>query len=135
MQFSNSIWATVRRLLKSGMKATEIAKRIPHMRPQDVYNKKRQWSRQEYFDDPKNAIYHTPEYKAWRLAVFRRDGFKCRHCGRKGKNVRLEADHILPKAARPDLIYVVSNGRTLCRSCHRKTPTFGRKAINYKSKI
>lgn len=59
---------------------------------------------------------NTPEYKAWRKAVFERDDYTCQQCRRRG--VRLQADHIVPVAERPDLILVVTNGQTLCRPCH-----------------
>lgn len=130
--FSDATWRSVKRMLDAGWKATEIAKKIPNMKAQDIYNKKRQWQREDYYTNPKNAIYFSDKYKAWRLAVFKRDKFTCRWCKRSGRYVRLEADHILPKSTHPQLMYKISNGRTLCRRCHRKTPTFGLKALNYK---
>jgi Restriction endonuclease len=68
--------------------------------------------------------WYNPEYVAWRSAVLTRDGHMCVFCGSTEK---LEADHIKPKSAFPDLKYDVSNGRTLCRPCHMKTATWGRK--------
>lgn len=65
------------------------------------------------------------EYRLWREAVFRRDDFTCQSCSIRGG--ALEADHIKPWNAYPDLRYDVTNGRTLCQGCHRATPTFGRK--------
>lgn len=70
----------------------------------------------------------TGRYKAWRKMVFERDGYICQHCGdksTKGKRVRLNADHIKPFALYPHLRFELSNGRTLCEPCHRKTPTWG----------
>jgi 5-methylcytosine-specific restriction endonuclease McrA len=60
--------------------------------------------------------------REWRTAVFVRDGFKCVQCGKGG---RLQADHIQPVASHPELRHVLSNGRTLCVPCHKKTPTYG----------
>lgn len=128
-KFSDKTWKTVKAMLDSGMKATEIAKRIKGMKPQDIYNKKKQWKKAEYYSDPKNMKYHTKRYKAWRLAVFMYDGFKCRWCG---STRGLEADHIKPQSTHPELKYKVSNGRTLCRKCHRRTCTYGFKALRYK---
>jgi 5-methylcytosine-specific restriction endonuclease McrA len=62
-------------------------------------------------------------YREWRRAVFMRDNFTCQACGQRGG--RLNADHIEPFAFRPDLRFELSNGRTLCGPCHRKTPTYG----------
>ena len=61
--------------------------------------------------------------REWRLAVFTRDGFTCQGCGQVGG--RLNADHIQPYGQFPELRFDLSNGRTLCLECHRKTPTFG----------
>jgi 5-methylcytosine-specific restriction endonuclease McrA len=65
----------------------------------------------------------SAEAHAWRAAVFHRDGFTCCLCGRHG--VKLHADHIVPFSVSRELRWVVSNGRTLCVSCHRATPTYG----------
>jgi hypothetical protein len=87
----------------------------------------------------KKIIYDSPEYKRWRKAVFERDNYTCKHCGArsaKEKGVWLEADHIKPFAYFPELRFTLSNGRTLCRECHKKTDTFGIKAkINYESNL
>ena len=63
------------------------------------------------------------EYKNWRRAVFQRDNYTCQNCNQKGGY--LEADHIKPFAYFSELRLEVSNGRTLCKPCHRKTNTFG----------
>lgn len=74
----------------------------------------------------------TPEYLTWRLSVLIRDGHKCVRCG---ATEQLDADHIQPQALYPELRFDVNNGRTLCRPCHRLTPTYGsrvRKLISYR---
>jgi len=74
------------------------------------------------------------EHKLWREAIFARDNYTCVLCGVRNGNgykVVLHPDHIIPYCQRPDLAYDLSNGRTLCRECHRKTPTFGNKALRY----
>lgn len=71
------------------------------------------------------------QYKDWRKAVYERDNYTCVWCGVRsgnGKRVLLNADHIKPFAYYPELRFEVSNGRTLCHSCHLKTDTFGTKA-------
>jgi len=62
-------------------------------------------------------------YRNWRKAVMERDGYKCVLCGKHDKH--LESDHIKPVSERPDLIYEINNGRTLCRTCHLNTDTYG----------
>lgn len=76
-------------------------------------------------------IRRSRKYADWRKAVFERDGYACVICNAKsaaGKRVRIEADHILQFATHPDRRFDVSNGRTLCAPCHRKTDTWGRQA-------
>jgi len=71
-------------------------------------------------------------YRAWRTLVFERDNYTCQECGIKsgnGKAVYLQADHIKPFALYPELRFEVSNGRTLCILCHRKTDTYGGKRM------
>lgn len=53
----------------------------------------------------------------WSLAVRVRDGHKCVECGAIG---RLHAHHIKPWKTHPELRFELSNGITLCPSCHQK---------------
>lgn len=61
--------------------------------------------------------FNDPQYVAWRAAVRKRDGYKCKKCGSK---IRLQTHHIRPWAQFPTLRFTVSNGITLCRLCHRQ---------------
>lgn len=77
------------------------------------------------------SLRFTAEYKAWRKAVYERDGYTCQDCGQSGG--KLNADHIVPfaKIVREknwDLLRDIANGRTLCEPCHKLTPTYGVKA-------
>jgi hypothetical protein len=82
-------------------------------------------------------------YRFWREAVFQRDKYTCVTCGAQtgnGHRVTLNADHIVPLSHLIDkhgissfeeaevcaALWDVDNGRTLCRPCHKATPTFGR---------
>jgi hypothetical protein len=62
-------------------------------------------------------------YKNWRNSVFIRDNYTCQICKKRGGNI--EADHIKQFAYHPELRFDINNGRTLCKDCHRKTPTYG----------
>ncbi len=77
------------------------------------------------------AIRNSIEYINWRRGVFERDNYTCVLCGIRGhkglgKRVVLNADHIKPFATYPELRFELSNGRTLCVDCHRKTDTYGK---------
>ncbi|MNW43551.1 HNH endonuclease [compost metagenome] len=58
----------------------------------------------------------TAEYRKWRLSVLARDNHRCRHCGSFDN---LQAHHIKPFAKYKKLRFVVSNGLTLCETCHK----------------
>lgn len=69
-----------------------------------------------------NRIFKSPEYIQWRIDVMTRDNNTCQMCGFFGKNrVGLQAHHILPRRDYQELKFVVSNGITLCKSCHKLT--------------
>lgn len=73
----------------------------------------------------RKASFLKLDYRLWREAVFSRDNYTCQACGVRGS--RLQADHILPWKSHPDKRFDVNNGRTLCESCHKLTPTYGRR--------
>ncbi len=70
------------------------------------------------------------EHKEWREAIFKRDDYTCQMCRQRGG--KLNADHIKPYSIYKDLRYELSNGRTLCEDCHRKTDTYGGRAVRLK---
>jgi 5-methylcytosine-specific restriction endonuclease McrA len=66
----------------------------------------------------------------WARAVKERDGKTCQRCGRRNfLNRRVHAHHIAPRSHRPDLIFVLSNGITLCGDCHLWVHTNPQEAI------
>ena len=71
---------------------------------------------------------NTGRWAAVRRAVFERDGWRCRKCGRAG---RLEIDHIVPMQREPGQDPFDPNGlQTLCRRCHiRKTAAENRRPL------
>lgn len=67
---------------------------------------------------------HCLAYYEWRKAVLSRDHYRCCICGTGGWR-NIEADHIKPFSLYPGLRYDTSNGRAICKPCHRKTDTYG----------
>lgn len=112
-------------------------------RRMEVYNKQNPKKKEQNpnwkggITEISDLIRVTKAYKEWRLNVFKRDGFKCIICG-AGKH--LHADHIYPfslllhegmietveQAEAHIPLWNLSNGRTMCETCHRKTETYGR---------
>jgi|SRR5579862_3038668 len=70
-------------------------------------------------------IRDSAQYRKWREAVLKRDDYRCFDCGQRGGE--LEAHHIYSFAEYPRLRFELENGITLCISCHRQTPNFGRR--------
>ncbi len=79
--------------------------------------------------------------KQFRLAVFQRDGYRCKCCGVPGKDrqggdewkkfhkdsvalVDLDSHHILNRNELVNGGYIKSNGITVCTDCHLKCEVF-----------
>lgn len=112
-----------------GIALTEAHKRAlrkPHKKIQDTSNMcgRRPWNKIGNGITPINdRIRKSPQYKKWRKSVYERDDYTCVLCGKHGGD--FQADHIKPFSSYPSLRFEISNGRTLCKKCHRKTETYG----------
>ena len=63
----------------------------------------------------------------FRNSVFKRDGYKCKKCGKPQTEVKLDAHHITNREAMPNGGYVVENGISLCDcdgGCHMKAEQY-----------
>lgn len=115
---------------------------LPKKNPQKNTNIKRWQNRKTVA----RQLRILPSYRLWRLRIFVRDKYICVLCGKQF--VYVEADHYpiplsvllkkyeintLEKAILCKPLWDVSNGRTLCKVCHRNTPTYGKNALKYES--
>ena len=58
----------------------------------------------------------SDKYKEWRMKVLKRDNFTCLSCKQRGE--KLHAHHIDSFAKFSEYRFDISNGVTLCKSCH-----------------
>lgn len=67
-----------------------------------------------------HKLRNSPEYITWRNEVYKRDRWTCQECKVKCSSKTIVAHHHKSFSSFPKLRYTVSNGITLCRSCHKK---------------
>lgn len=84
-------------------------------------------------DEDRKKLRIFPEYREWRIDVYKKDKYTCQCCGQFGHN--LNAHHIKNYAGNPALITEVSNGITLCESCHMSFHKLYGKANNTKKQL
>lgn len=75
-------------------------------------------------------IRNSAKFKELRKVVFKRDGYKCVLCGHNSRGTRppdIHLDHIKAFALYPELRFALTNCRTLCVPCHKKTANYGYK--------
>ena len=80
-----------------------------------------------------DEIRRNVDYRIWRERVFNRDDYTCQECGKRG--IYIQAHHIKPFAYFPELRFELSNGQTLCLSCHKNTDTYMGRAVKMNKKI
>jgi len=66
---------------------------------------------------PNKKQVRSKEDRKWAKDVLKRDGYICQHCGATSQ---LQAHHIAPFAKVPAKRLDLSNGITLCATCHSK---------------
>lgn len=68
------------------------------------------------------------ELKNWAKKILERDNYTCQKCGvRLREKEVMEVHHIKPVSKYPSLVLDIENGITLCKNCHYKTESYGKK--------
>jgi hypothetical protein len=73
------------------------------------------------------TIYINPKYIKWRNKVYKRDGHACQFPKCKYPQGKLNAHHIHMKWYKPEWIYKLENGITLCEYHHKTIHKLGSK--------
>lgn len=129
---SDKIWEDIKSKVDAGWRLVDIEREYKgRVRAAQISAQKKRWEIEGYVSgQSKWAKYQTPEYKCWRVAVLKRDGYKCVVCLRGKPEVKvLQADHIKSWSKHPELRYDIENGRTLCVYHHKRTLNYGRRAL------
>jgi 5-methylcytosine-specific restriction enzyme A len=73
-------------------------------------------------ESPWRRWYNTARWKRLRAAIFLRDTYTCKMCGRlQGDTSKLVCDHVTPHRGKPERFWDETNLQTLCASpCHSK---------------
>lgn len=84
---------------------------------------------EEWKDFSYNKLNHygvsNSDYDIWRHKIYDRDNHTCRICG--NYHCMIHAHHIIPQRINQELILVINNGVTMCKTCHELT--YGREEI------
>lgn len=68
------------------------------------------------------------ELRNWAKKVLERGNYTCQRCGIRSEEKRImQVHHIKSVLEYPSLVLDIANGITLCKNCHRKTESYGRK--------
>jgi hypothetical protein len=121
--YVTSPWLGKTRPLNTRIKMSESHKNNPkvikHLKELGKkQSRENHWNWKGGITDENKLLRRSEEYKSWRSKVYLRDKWTCQKCGKKLKN--LVAHHKKSFKDYPKLRFNVSNGLTLCRSCHKK---------------
>jgi len=131
--------AKISKALKGHYVSPETRERVSNMHKGKFGNEHPKWVDEKKHPFHK-SIRETYKYRQWRTDVFERDNYSCVLCNKRG--CFLEVDHY-PKQFITIIkgndiqtidqsidcieLWNTDNGRTLCRPCHLKTPTWGKR--------
>jgi hypothetical protein len=76
------------------------------------------WNWKGGVDSINRLMRSSARHKEWAKAVYARDSWTCQHCHKKLQRNQIVAHHIIKWSHDASLRFDVSNGITLCRSCH-----------------
>ena len=108
--------------MKRKMRLAKLGKKIPFK--SRISKGKNHWNWKGGISRTFRSGYYSSQYKDWRKKVFERDNFTCQKCALHGSKGYLTAHHKKSFSHYPKLRYELSNGVTLCESCHSLTDNY-----------
>jgi 5-methylcytosine-specific restriction endonuclease McrA len=72
---------------------------------------------QERREKNPNVKFSGSKWSSTRKMALLRDNYTCQECGFREPEI-MTVDHIKPKALFPELMYQLTNTKTLCPNCH-----------------
>ena len=103
------------RKVKTGVPPSEEAKAKQLAARQ---NKIDVWT--EMYGEKSSLCSANKKIQKWGKQVKERDNYTCKRCDTVGSGYNIHAHHFTPKEYYPHQAFDISNGITLCRSCHQK---------------
>lgn len=94
---------------------------------------KHPWNYNNDSDKSNNIIRYSSEMRRWKRLCLIRDNFSCQICGQSGGSLNIH--HINNFADFPELRLEISNGITLCESCHKEFHKIYGKKNNTKEQL
>lgn len=104
-----------------GKQADEATKKrlqsynVNRIRTKEAIEKHKESMKKKQNDPNRSRSKASSHARRWRKAVKDRDGWKCVNCG---NDKMVGAHHIVPWNVSEELRFELSNGITLCNSCH-----------------
>lgn len=119
-QWDKAKFCTVDCLVKSKIGVSRPDAKLLHLTVKTYSKGDKHWNWKGGITPELHKLRNSPEYISWRNSVYKRDWYTCQECKTKCTSKTIVAHHHKSFSSFPKLRYTISNGITLCRSCHKK---------------